>query len=153
VVRAEHELRGVPLPEWNMPERCPECDTPVEHREGEVAYKCVNPTCPAKQGQRLGHFVRVLDIEGAGWAVLTQVQERGLASDPADLLDLTMEQLTALDRYAEKSAANLYQRIRAVRDTPQPLARILYSLGVPHLGGTNSELIADWLATELGRDA
>ena len=150
VVDPQHEGRG---PEWEMPERCPECAGEVEHREGEVAYRCATPTCPAKQGQRLGHFVGVLDIEGAGWAFLSQIQERGLASDPADLLDLTMDQLTALDRYAEKSASNLFERIRTVRETPQPLARILLALGVPHLGSTNSELIAEWLAAELGPDA
>ncbi|HEV8671516.1 MAG TPA: NAD-dependent DNA ligase LigA [Candidatus Limnocylindria bacterium] len=150
VVDADRDGRG---PQWDMPERCPECDGAVEHKEGEVAYRCANPSCPAKQGQRLGHFVGVLDIEGAGWAFLQQVQERGLASDPADLLDLTMDQLTALDRYAEKSASNLFQRIKAVRETPQPLARILVALGVPNLGSTNSELIAEWLAQELGPDA
>jgi len=148
VVDADRARRGR---EWEMPSRCPECDGPVEHKEGEVAYRCANPACPAKQGQRLGHFVGVMDIEGAGWAFLSQVQEKGLVSDPADLFDLTMDQLTALDRYAEKSAANLFQRIQSAKE--QPLARILAALGVPHLGWTTSEVIASWLAGELGPDA
>lgn len=137
--------------EWDMPARCPECAGEVEHKEGEVAYRCANPSCPAKQGQRLGHFVGAMDIEGAGWAFLSQVQEKGLVSDPADLFDLTMDQLTALDRYAEKSAANIHERIQAARE--QPLARILVSLGVPHMGWTTSEVLAVWLAGELGPKA
>lgn len=150
VVDAERAERGA---EWSMPERCPECGEAIEHREGEVAYRCANPSCPAKQGQRLGHFVGVMDIEGAGVAFLVQIQERGLASDPADVLDLTMDQLTALDRYAEKSASNLFERIRAVRERPQPLERILAALGAPHLGWTTSELVARWLTDQLGPDA
>lgn len=150
VVDADRAGRG---DEWQMPSQCPECAGAVEHREDEVAYRCANPECPAKQGQRLGHFVGVMDIEGAGWKFLSQVQEKGLVSDPADLLDLTMDQLVALDRYAEKSASNLFHRIEAVRKEPQPLARILAALGVPHLGWTTSEVIAQWLGDELGDQA
>jgi len=136
---------------WDMPARCPECGGEVEHKEGEVAYRCANPACPAKQGQRLGHFVGAMDIEGAGSAFLTQVQEKGLVSDPADLFDLTMDQLTALDRYAERSATNIHERIQAARE--QPLARILVALGVPNTGWTTSEVLAEWLAGELGPKA
>ena len=150
VVRAEHDQREGGPPEWDMPERCPECDGAVEHREGEVAYRCANPSCPAKQGQRLGHFVSrgAMDIEGAGWAFLTQVQEKGLVSDPADLFALTMADLTGLDRFAEKSAQNLYERIQAAKE--RPLGRILYGLGIPQVGETTSEDLARWLAGDLG---
>ncbi len=150
VVRAEHDARERELPRWNMPERCPECGSEVEHREGEVAYRCMNPACPAKQGQRLGHFVSrgAMDIEGAGWAFLTQVQEKGLVSDPADLFSLTMADLLGLERFAEKSAQNLYERIGAAKE--RPLGRILYALGIPQVGETTSEDLARWLADELG---
>jgi DNA ligase (NAD+) len=153
VVRAEHGSRERDLPEWDMPRACPECGHEVEHREGEVAYRCVNPTCPAKQGQRLGHFVSrgAMDIEGAGWAFLTQVQEKGLVSDGADLFALTMADLLGLERFAEKSAANLYERIHEAKQ--RPLARILYALGIPQVGETTSEDLARWLADDLGPDA
>jgi len=153
VVRAEHDARTAALPEWDMPARCPECEGPVEHREGEVAYRCANPSCPAKQGQRLGHFVSrgAMDIEGAGWAVLSQLQDRGLVSDPADLFSLTVADILSLDRYAEKSATNLYERVQAAKE--RPLGRILYALGIPHVGGTTSEDLADWLVGELGPTA
>jgi DNA ligase (NAD+) len=150
VVRAEHDLRERDLPEWDMPERCPECGGAVEHREGEVAYRCGNPACPAKQGQRLGHFVSrgAMDIEGAGQAFLAQVQEKGLVSDPADLFGLGLADLLGLERFAEKSAQNLYERIQAAKE--RPLGRILYALGIPQVGETTSEDLAAWLADELG---
>lgn len=155
VLRAEPEARvkGKRYRRFEMPERCPECDGPVEHREGEVAYRCANPTCPAKQGQRLGHFVSrgAMDIEGAGWAFLTQVQEKGLVSDPADLFALEMADLLALERYADKSATNLLQQIESARE--RPLGRIIYALGIPQVGGTTSDDLAEWLAAELSPKA
>ncbi|MEK7285060.1 MAG: NAD-dependent DNA ligase LigA, partial [Chloroflexota bacterium] len=155
VVRVERDARvkGKRYLRWRMPRRCPECGGPVEHRDGEVAYRCANPTCPAKQGQRLGHFVSrgAMDIEGAGWAVLTQLQERGMVSDPADLFSLTVADLLGLDRYAEKSATNLFERIQAAKE--RPLDRIVYALGIPHVGETTSEDLARWLAGHLGPTA
>jgi DNA ligase (NAD+) len=136
-------------PEFAMPERCPVCDTPVEHREGEVAYRCPNPTCPAKTGQRIGHFVSRggFDIEGVGGALVEQLQTRGLVSDPADLFFLTKEQLLDLDRFAEKSASNIYDRIQAAKR--RPLARIINALGIPQVGWSTSEDLAQWVAAKL----
>ena len=121
-------------PEFAMPARCPVCETPVEHREGEVAYRCPNPVCPAKTGQRIGHFVsRVgFDIEGVGGALVEQLQERGLVTDPADLFFLTKEQLLDLDRFAEKSASNIYERIQTAKQSP--LGRVINALGLPQVG-------------------
>src|SRR5207245_1009622 len=115
VVRVDHEARGgrgTEAPEFEMPATCPVCGGPVEHPDGEVAYYCANPACPAKGGQRIGHFVSrgAMDIEGAGWALITQLMERDLVKDPADIFFLTKEQLLSLERYAEKSATNLYER-------------------------------------------
>src|SRR5437879_2222508 len=124
VVRVDTEARekGKDYPEFDMPARCPVCDGPVIHPEGEVAYYCGNPTCPAKSGQRIGHFVSRggMDIEGVGWALVTQLQEKGLVSDPADLFFLKKEQLVELDRFAEKSASNIYERIQAAKRRPVP---------------------------------
>src|SRR5207244_2004203 len=81
VVRVEVDARekGKRYPEFEMPSRCPVCDGTVEHLEGEVAYRCSNPVCPAKTEQRIAHFVGRggFDIEGMGWALITQLQERG----------------------------------------------------------------------------
>jgi DNA ligase (NAD+) len=132
-----------------MPERCPVCETPVEHREGEVAYRCPNPTCPAKTGQRIGHFVSRggFDIEGVGGALVEQLQARGLVTDPADLFFLTKEQILDLDRFAEKSASNIYERIQSAKR--RPLARIINALGIPQVGWSTSEDLARWTASRV----
>src|SRR3989475_634557 len=144
-------------PRWatafDMPARCPVCDGPVIHPEGEVAYYCGNPTCPAKSGQRIGHFVSRggMDIEGVGGALVTQLQEKGLVTDPADLFFLKKEQLVELDRFAEKSASNIYERIQAAKR--RPLSRILLALGIRHVGDTTADDLARWLADRLPKDA
>ena len=153
VVRVEHEKRkkGTHYPEFQMPDRCPACEGPVEHPEGEVAYRCANPACPAKSGQRIGHFAHAMDIEGAGWSTITALLERGLVTDPADLMFLTVEQLTTLDRYAEKSATNLYEQIQ--RAKRRPLGRVLLALGIRHVGDSTADDLARWLASRLPPDA
>jgi DNA ligase (NAD+) len=155
VVRVETDARepGNDYPEFDMPARCPVCDGPVIHPDGEVAYYCGNPACPAKSGQRIGHFVSRggMDIEGVGWALVTQLQEKGLVTDPADLFFITKEQLMELDRFAEKSATNIYDRIQAAKR--RPLSRILIALGIRHVGGTTADDLARWLATRLPKDA
>ncbi|TMF62480.1 MAG: NAD-dependent DNA ligase LigA [Chloroflexi bacterium] len=155
VVRVEVDARdgSKDYPRFDMPPTCPVCGGPVEHPDGEVAYYCANPACPAKGGQRIGHFVSrgAMDIEGAGWAVITQLMERELVKDPADIFFLTKEQLLSLERYAEKSATNLYERIQAAKS--RPLARILYGLGIRHVGETTANDLATWLADRLPKDA
>ena len=154
VVRVEHAARqkGKRYPEFHMPETCPVCGGPVEHPEGEVAYRCANPACPAKIGQRIGHFVGRggFDIEGMGWALITQLLERGHVSDPADIFFLTKEQLLGLDRFAEKSASNIYERIQTARR--RPLGRVLNALGIRHVGETTADDLARWLAPRLPQD-
>jgi DNA ligase (NAD+) len=155
VVRVEVDAReaGKEYPEFDMPARCPICDGDVIHPEGEVAYYCGNPACPAKSGQRIGHFVSRggMDIEGVGWALVTQLQEKGLVIDPADLFFIAKEQLLELDRFAEKSASNIFERIQAAKR--RPLSRILIALGIRHVGGTTADDLARWLATRLPKDA
>ena len=139
--------------EFAMPERCPVCDGPVEHRAGEVAYRCANPACPAKTGQRIGHFVSRggFDIEGVGGALIEQLQTSGLVVDPADLFKLKKEDLLELDRFAEKSATNIFDRIAAAKR--RPLSRIINALGIPQVGWSTSEDLAAWVASRVPPDA
>src|SRR3989441_4916903 len=155
VVRVEVDARekGTDYPEFDMPERCPVCAGEVIHPEGEVAYYCGNPSCPAKSGQRIGHFVSRggMDIEGVGWALVSQLQERGLVRDPADLFFITKEQLLDLDRFAEKSATNIYERIQSAKQ--RPLSRILLALGIRHVGDATADDLAQWLTRRLPKAA
>ena len=155
VVRVEVDARqkGVEYPEFNMPERCPVCDGEVIHPEGEVAYYCGNPSCPAKSGQRIGHFVSRggMDIEGMGWALVSQLMEKGIVSDPGDIFFITKEQLLDLDRFAEKSATNIYERIQSAKQ--RPLSRILLALGIRHVGDSTADDLAHWLAARVPKDS
>ena len=110
--------------------------------EGEVDYRCVNADCPAKLRESLLHFGRrgVMNIEGLGEAVVQQLLDRGLVRSVADLYTLTEEQLTALDRFAEKSARALIAEIEGSKRAG--LARVLMGLGIRFVGERTAELLA-----------
>ena len=95
--------------EFEMPERCPVCQTPIVRDEGAVRHYCPNLACPARVAQEFAHFAGRggMDIEGAGWAVLEQLLQRGLVKTRGDFYRLTVEDLESLDRFARKSAENL----------------------------------------------
>ena len=139
--------------EYEMPANCPVCGTPVVQDEGAVRVYCPNTSCPARLSQEFGHFVGRggMDIEGAGWAVLSQLLERGMVHTRADFFRLTVEDLETLDRYAKKSAENLAGRIARAR-VGRPLGRILNGLGMPQVGWQTAIDLADWLALRVRPD-
>jgi DNA ligase (NAD+) len=153
VVRPLVERRTGAEREFEMPERCPVCDTPVVRDDGAVRIYCPNPVCPARLSQEFGHFVGRggMDIEGAGWAVLSQLLERGMVHSRADFFRLTAEDLESLDRFAKKSADNLAGRIARAR-VGRPLARILNGLGMPQVGEQTAIDLAGWLAERVRPD-
>ena len=153
VVRALAERRTGVEREFEMPPACPVCGTPVVRDEGAVRIYCPNPTCPARLAQEFGHFVGRggMDIEGAGWAVLSQLLERGMVHSRADFFRLTVEQLESLERFARKSAENLHGRIARAR-VGRPLARVLNGLGIPQVGEQTATDLAQWLATRVPPD-
>ena len=153
VVRPIVERRTGAEREYEMPANCPVCDTPVVQDEGAVRVYCPNTRCPARLSQEFGHFVGRggMDIEGAGWAVLSQLLERGLVHSRADFFRLTVEDLETLDRYAKKSAENLAGRIARAR-VGRPLGRILNGLGMPQVGWQTAIDLADWLAQRVRPD-
>ncbi|MEP6807683.1 MAG: BRCT domain-containing protein, partial [Chloroflexota bacterium] len=151
VVSAVVDARDGSEAVWDMPERCPACDTPAVREEGEVAWRCPNPWCPAQRIGTLLHFTGRggMDIEGAGYAVVNQLVERSLLQEPADLFRLSVETLEGLDRYARKSAENLVASIAAARR--RPLAKILNALGMRHVGEQTAIDLAAWLMREVPR--
>ncbi len=151
VVSAVVDARDGSETMWEMPARCPACDTPAVRDEGEVAWRCPNPWCPAQRIGALLHFTGRggMDIEGAGYAVVNQLAERDLLREPADLFRLDVETLEGLDRYARKSAENLHASIQAARRRPLP--RILNALGIRHVGEQTAIDLAAWLVREIPR--
>ncbi len=146
IVRSLPERRDGKERAFQMPETCPQCGAPVVRDEGEVRYRCSNPFCPAQVLAGLSHFVGRggMDIEGAGAAVLVQLLDRGLVSGPADFYRLRFEDLVELDRFGDKSAANLVASIE--RSRRRPLSRILAALGIRHVGEQTAIDLADWVA-------
>jgi len=138
--------------EWQMPGRCPVCDTPAEREEGGVVWRCPNPWCPAQRVGGLLHFTGRggMDIEGAGYAVVIQLVDRQLVREPADFFHLSVETLEGLDRFARKSAENLFAAIQAARQ--RPLARIINGLGIRHVGEQTAIDLAAWIASETLRE-
>ncbi len=131
VANASGKKRGQP---FKMPVRCPECDSPIERPEGDAAWRCVNPACPAQWKERLLHFAsrNAMDIDHLGPAVIDQLADNGHVRNFSDLYTLKLEELAALERLAGKSAQNLLDSIE--KSKAAGLARLLHGLGVRHVG-------------------
>ena len=152
VIEDNEHPRGVF--DFTFPTVCPECGSAVVRAEGEVDFRCVNADCPAKLRESLLHFASrgVMNIEGLGEAVVQQLLDRGLVHSVADLYQLTVEQLTGLDRFAEKSARSLIEEID--RSKAAGLARVLGGLGIRFVGERTAQLLAeDFGSMELLRAA
>jgi DNA ligase (NAD+) len=124
------------------PEHCPICGTAVEQSPEEVAVYCPNGSCPAQIHRALVHFASqdAMDIRGLGERTAQQLLDAGLVRDVADLYLLNAELLLTLDGFAEISAKNLSAAIRATSD--RPLSRVLYGLGIRHVGLHAARLLA-----------
>jgi DNA ligase (NAD+) len=124
--------RGQP---FTMPEACPSCGAPAQRESGQARWRCTNRlSCPGQLIASIQHFARraAMDIEHLGPSLITQLVDGGLVVDPADLYFLTEEKIVALERMAEKSAANLIEAIDASRS--RSLDRLLGGLGIPLVG-------------------
>ena len=133
VVRVVLEKRPRTAPPFVMPKRCPVCGDPVVREEGEVATRCVNPACPAVVREALRHFCgrRAMNIEGLGEKLVDQLVTAGLLTDVASIYDLKASDLMELERWGEKSAANLIARDREEQDQ-RPLTPALRAGNPPH---------------------
>jgi DNA ligase (NAD+) len=146
-------LRPAGAAEWEMPEVCPSCGGPVWRPEGEVVSRCTNVACPAQRWERLVHWTSrgAMDIEGLGYEIVGRMIETGMVHDIADFYSLDLESLAALDTGRAKKdgspvllgpvvAAKVLANIEGSKG--QPVARVLYGLGIRHVGSTVAELLA-----------
>ncbi|MBM4313029.1 MAG: NAD-dependent DNA ligase LigA [Deltaproteobacteria bacterium] len=147
VVEVVKSLRtGVEMP-FVMPAHCPECGSQIVRLEGEAAHRCIGMACPAQIRERIAHFASRggLDIEGLGEKMVAQLVTNGLIADPADLYYLTGEQLLGLERMADKSVANLLTAID--RSKTPSLDRLIYALGIRHVGEATAKRLASVYGT------
>src|SRR5246127_2542953 len=129
--------------EIEAPEKCPVCGTKVVRTEGEVDYRCVNANCPAKLLGTILHFASrgVMNIDGMGEALVTQLTERGLVKNVADIYKLTKADLLSLERFADKSAQNILDEIENSKRLP--LERVIYGLGIRMVGERTAQFLAE----------
>ena len=143
IVRAMPELRPPNAQPFQMPAHCPECGSPLVRPPGEAVTRCANNSCPAILRGSLVHWASrdALDIRGLGEKVALLFIEEHLVKSIADLYKLAVEQVAALDGMGNKSAEKL---LGAIADSKnQPWSRVLYGLGIRHVGKVNAQLLAE----------
>jgi DNA ligase (NAD+) len=143
VVSVRTELRPANAAVFQFPVKCPVCGSAVVRNEDEAAHRCSGGLyCPAQRKQALLHFAsrRAMNIEGLGERIVDQLVDKELVHTPADLYALAVEQLEALERMGEKSAANLVAELERSRGTT--LERLIYALGIRNVGETTARDLA-----------
>ncbi|HUW44497.1 MAG TPA: NAD-dependent DNA ligase LigA, partial [Dehalococcoidia bacterium] len=121
---------------------CPVCGSEAIKPQGEAMHRCTNAACPSQALEKIKHFVSrgAMDIDGVGEKLCQALFEAGLVKDAADLYYLTKEQLLGLERMADKSIANVLNSIKESKN--RPLARVIFALGILHVGEQYAELLA-----------
>ena len=146
-------LRPADAQVWSMPATCPSCGSPVIREEGEVAYRCISIDCPAQAQERLVHWASrgAMDIDGMGDEIVGRLVESGRVTDVADYYTLDEVELSLLDmgrlnkegnpiRLGETVARKLVAQIQESKS--RPFARVLFGIGIRHVGKTMAEAIA-----------
>ena len=147
VVRAVTDARTGEEEPWSFPEHCPACGTALVRLPDEADYFCPNSECPAQFKRLVEHFVQRdgMDIEGLGERLCHRLVDLGLVTSLADLYRIEETDLIPLEGFAEKSAQNLVAAIEASKD--RPLSRLLFALGIQHVGKTVAETIVKHMAS------
>jgi DNA ligase (NAD+) len=143
VVSVDVAARVSEEPPFAMPVVCPCCQTPVQKDEGQVAVFCPNPRCPDRMKAALLHYSRrfAMDVDNLGESLIAQLVDGQLVNDVADLYDLTVERVTALERMGKKSAENVVSSIQASKE--RTLDRLLTGLGIDHIGQVAARQLAE----------
>ncbi len=158
ILGAVESLRPADARPWKMPETCPSCGSPVIREEGEVAYRCISIDCPAQALERLVHWASrgALDIDGMGEEIIGRLVESGRVSDVADYYTLDVAELALLDmgrvnkegspiRLGETTAKKLVGALEESKK--RPFSRVLFGIGMRHVGKTVAESIASAFPT------
>lgn len=142
VVRVVLDRRPEGATTYHMPEVCPSCGHELVRIEGEVALRCINPKCDAKLVEGVIHFVSrtAMNIDGLGERIVQSLYQKGIIHDVADIYNLTREQLLPLERMGEKKVDKLLSAIEASKSNS--LERLLFGLGIRHLGAKASQILA-----------
>jgi DNA ligase (NAD+) len=129
------------------PKACPSCGSELFRDKEEVALRCVNPSCPVQFKRSLLHFAArdAMDIEGFGVSSAEQLVDRGLIRGFPGIYRLRKEDLLGLELFKDKKADNLLARINKSKE--QPLSRLIYALGIRHIGGKNARVLAGHFRT------
>ncbi len=143
VVRSLPDKRTGSEVVFSMPHVCPACGSDVVRRDGEAAWRCINPDCPAVIGEKIAHFVSrdAMNIDGLGDAIVQQLLSKELIHDVGDIYALNKEELVALEGFGEKSADNLLKAIEASKSVG--LARVLFALGIRFVGAKAGRVLAE----------
>jgi len=147
VVRPVPDARTGEETPWIFPTECPECGTELVRLEDEADWYCMNTECPAQFRRLVEHFVarNAMDVEGLGERVAHMLVDEGKIHTLADLFRLSVDDLTSLEGFARKSARNLINAIAEARD--RPLSRLLFALGIRHVGRTVAETLVKHVAS------
>ncbi len=132
---------------YRLPEICPSCGGRVTREEGEAALRCCNPDCPNQLLRNLIHFCSrdAMDIEGLGTAVLEVLVEKGIIKTAADIFTLPKDEIAGIDRMGEKSAENLINAAEKAKSND--LSRLVFALGIRHIGQKAAKLLSDKFGT------
>jgi len=141
VIEDKDHPRGHKL--FHMPEKCPVCGGHVVRTKDEVDHRCVNVNCPAKLRETILHFASrgVMNIDGLGDALVTQLSDRGLVKNVADIYRLTKNDFLKLERMGDKSAQNVLDEIEDSKKLP--LERVIYGLGIRFVGERTAQFLAE----------
>ena len=142
IVCSRKEKRTGIEKKFEMPKTCPVCGATAIREEGEAAIRCTGIECPAKLFRNLVHFVsrEAMNIDGLGENIISQLQEKGLISNIADIYDLTFEQIASLKKNGTKFAQNLIDSINKSKENE--LYRLITALGIRHVGVKAAKILA-----------
>ncbi|MFH7029656.1 MAG: NAD-dependent DNA ligase LigA [Heteroscytonema crispum UTEX LB 1556] len=143
VLRVLKELRPSDTKPFVMPTHCPVCGQPAVRETGEAVTRCVNASCQAILKGSIEHWVSrdALDIKGMGEKLVHQLVDKGVVHSVADLYSLTEDKFCGLERMGKKSAEKLVDAIAGSKN--QPWSRVLYGLGIRHVGSVNAQLLTE----------